>query len=135
MHADGTNVRRVTQDANINSGDTPAWSPDGKRIVFHSPAEKIGHIYVIDVEGTNLSQLTKTDGGALPAWSPDGNKIAFVLIRVGNGELCVMHPDGSNVQRLTHTKGKSIDNSYAAWSPDGERLLLRQIGTEIGRST
>ena len=48
----------------------PAWSPDGMRIAFSD-----GSINVIDIDGTNLTQVVAN--GYQPCWSPDGLSIAF----------------------------------------------------------
>lgn len=66
-----------------------SWSPDGKRITFDYwrndqltiNGKKVStiDIYVVDVDGTGLKQLTKDTylRSSGPQWSPDGNKIAY----------------------------------------------------------
>ena len=54
----------------------PAWSPDGKRIVFASTAhERIYNLYVINIDGTGLTKITR--GLFTRRWSPDGSLLAF----------------------------------------------------------
>ena len=70
---------RMTTDTWIES--QPAWGPDG-RIAFVSEEHGNQDIYVVNVDGTGLTQLTRVgreDTG--PAWSPDGSQIAFVSDR------------------------------------------------------
>jgi TolB protein len=67
---DGTGVRRLTRLSNGN--DSPAWSPDGKRIAFVSDR---GHddrydIYVMNADGTKQTRLTKTADSDAPDWQP-----------------------------------------------------------------
>src|SRR5678815_5223842 len=66
---------------NIN----PAWSPDGKHLVFQS--ERIAgrtNLYVINVDGTGERLLTRTVGDDThPSWSPDGTTIVFDSNRDG----------------------------------------------------
>ena len=42
-------------------------------------------MFLIDADGTNLTQITNTEGGAYgtgrPVWSPDGSQIAFTRFR------------------------------------------------------
>jgi Tol biopolymer transport system component len=39
-----------------------AWMPDGERLVFSKEPPFAGDIYVVDVDGGNLIQLTETTG-------------------------------------------------------------------------
>jgi Tol biopolymer transport system component len=56
-----------------NQGDDvdPAWSPDGKQIVFASVrgGATSTDLYTMSVDGSNLTQITKTDGDErFPSW-------------------------------------------------------------------
>src|SRR5947208_2436008 len=54
----------------------PAWSPDGKQIVFASQDSLGKGLFAMNADGKNVRRLTHgTDTGA--AWSPDGTKITF----------------------------------------------------------
>lgn len=65
----------------------PSVSPDGKKIAFVSGTEEKNipfnlDIYLIDIDGTNLTQLTFHQGHDFcPRWSPDGNSIFFISQR------------------------------------------------------
>ena len=50
----------------------PAWSPDGMRIAFASGPSMGGplDIWVVDIDGSNLVNLTNGLGGRWPAWRP-----------------------------------------------------------------
>jgi TolB protein len=100
----------------------PSFSPDGELIVYMSERDKNRDLFIMDIEGNDIIQLT--DGPAHdyePAWSPDGEKIAFASRRDGNSEIYVMDADGSNVVRLTDDL--SLD-WRPAWSPDGEWIAF-----------
>ncbi|MCP4216057.1 MAG: hypothetical protein GY765_15505, partial [bacterium] len=75
MNADGTGQTIITK--NTVHDRSPSWSPDGARIVFLSYRDSKIELYIIDVNGTNLKQLTYTDGAVMPSahegepsWSP-----------------------------------------------------------------
>ncbi len=64
MNADGTDPHRI-----IESGEDPVWSPDGTRIAFATNRLGSHDIYVTDLEGKTLLQLTKDPGyDAQPDW-------------------------------------------------------------------
>jgi len=76
MDADGSNQTRLTRDLALDG--SPAWSPDGRRIAFHSGRDGNMEIYVMDADGSKQTRLTDhAAGDGSPAWSPDGSKIAF----------------------------------------------------------
>ncbi len=128
MDADGGNPQNLTNDP--NSDLSPAWSPDGTRIVFSSNREVNFEIYVMDTDGANPQKLTNNPGtDHHPSWSPDGKRIAFSSYRDGHfiadseltSEIYVMDTDGANPQRLTENR-KNDDSP--AWSPDGTRIVF-----------
>ena len=66
----------------------PAWSRDGRTIVFVSWRDGNGEVYAMDADGSGPRNLTQHPAkDAHPAWSPDGRRIAFVSRRDGNSEV------------------------------------------------
>ncbi|HSP40993.1 MAG TPA: amidohydrolase family protein, partial [Gillisia sp.] len=56
----------------------PAWSPDGKNIVFTTWETEEGHLYKVGINGRNLTRLTKSPGiYSNPSWSYKSDRIAF----------------------------------------------------------
>ena len=111
-----------------------AWSPDGHQFAFAAKIiDEAGNsqardIYVMNVDGTGLQQLTqhRAEDDA-PAWFPDGQKIAFVSYRnVLEGGIFIMNTDGSNIVELTNS-----GEDYPSWSPDGTQLACTHFGTNV----
>jgi Tol biopolymer transport system component len=108
------------------SGDvqTPAWSPDGRKLAFVSERDGNAEIYVMNADGSaqeNLTRQPATDSH--PSWSRDGRRIVFVSRRDGNAEIYVMNADGSGLRNLTRTPSDDLD---PAWSPDGRAIAFVQ---------
>ena len=135
MDADGTNVRRLTDDPERDF--SPKWSPGGKRIVCVSDRDRERNVYVMDADGRNARRLT--DGAkyiAAPTWSPDGQTIAFFATYQDCG-IHVMDRDGRSVRFLTGTPDPPGDPGTHVqphlgidWSPDGRALISNTHGDE-----
>src|SRR5581483_8662228 len=81
----------------------PAFSPDGKRIVY---ASYLGgqwqQLWVMPASGGNAFPLSYGDFDNMnPQWSPDGNKIAFISNRGGNTSLWTQEVLGGAQTQLT----------------------------------
>ncbi|MFA5882122.1 MAG: DPP IV N-terminal domain-containing protein, partial [Eubacteriales bacterium] len=100
----------------------PSWSPDGTKIAFSSGINGTADIWVINVDGTGLTQITDLPGGeGEPAWSPDGEAIAFSYA----SNLWVINADSSGLQQLTFDGGANgIYYGGPDWSPDGKLLAF-----------
>ena len=86
---------------NNDDDRSPEWAPDGKQIAFTSGQAGAIEIFVMNADGTGVTQLTDNDDwDGSPVWSPDGNKIAFSSDRDGDDDIFVMNADGSNVVSL-----------------------------------
>lgn len=82
-------------------GGRVSWSPDGELLAFYAGPNGDRNIYIIDVDGKNLTQLTNGGDNLGPSFSPDGEWIAFTSFRDGNNEIYVMRTDGSEQTRMT----------------------------------
>jgi Tol biopolymer transport system component len=78
VNADGSNWTKLTDNEGYRA---PSWSPDGQRIAFISGNTDESELYIMDANGSNLTQLTNlSKTGEFPmflTWSPDGQQITF----------------------------------------------------------
>lgn len=105
---------RPLVDSKDGYGWESTWSPDGQQIAFVSSRDGDDEIFIINVDGSDLRQLTddsEKDGS--PAWSPDGQQLAFTSDRDGDLEIYVMNADGSDVRQLTDN---DVADEYPTWS-------------------
>ena len=87
------------------------------------PVYETFDIFVSDLEGNIVSQLTETPGyDAEATLSPQGDKIVFTSTRNGDLDLYIMDIDGSNVVQITDELGY---DGGAFFSPDGTKLIFR----------
>jgi Tol biopolymer transport system component len=117
---DGGGLHKLTRDAGNNA--FPAYSPDGRQLVFRSGRGGHKNLYLINSDSTGLKQLTKgkwTD--TMCNWSPSGNWIAFASNREGNFDIWLIKPDGSGLRRLIAGGGR---NNHPHFSPDGKWVVF-----------
>ena len=81
MDRDGSNVQQVT-NTGVGANWAPFFTPDGTKIIYGSNAKNPRgnnfDIFLIDVDGTGLEQITFFDGfDGFPMFSPDGTKLVF----------------------------------------------------------
>lgn len=118
-----------------------AWSPDGRRIAFHSQhQEAAGDIFVAEVGKDGLLgvlNLTAPSGGVLaiepdvtPDWSPDGGHIALTSYRGGGAAIWVFAADGRSARQVTAVG--THGDYFPAWSPDGQMIAFQR--NEPGRA-
>lgn len=110
------NNMALVQIPELSSGDYLwGFSPDGTKIVFQSERDGNSEIFIANVDGSNLIQLTHNDFAEKSiSWSPDGTKILFVSDQNGSHEIYLVNIDGSGELQLTET---SVEEFRAIWQP------------------
>ncbi len=105
----------------------PSWSPDGTQIVFQSgrlnqPATSSQQeLFVMNVDGSGVQQLTSSGPNFCPSWSPDGSAVAFHSTRDGNEELYVKDLSSGEERKVTDNPSH---DTCPSWSPDGGQLAF-----------
>jgi TolB protein len=114
VDADGDNPRQLTQFPPMNWD--PAFSPDGRRIVFASTAGRNDYadLYLVNLDGSGLQQVTDTpsSGERSPSFLPDGRTIVYTR----NGALYSIKANGED-ERPLGAQASSVDVS-----PDGSTV-------------
>ncbi len=124
----GKSIPTAATDGPAND-QVPAWSPDGRRLLFFSDRGGANQIYELDLASGTVRQ--RTDGPATHSsatYSPDGMAIAMMRADPGGkSDVHVLRSDGTLV-RITDS-GPQFGTP--AWSPDA-RYLLIQLPTPDG---
>jgi len=104
-----------------DNGYYPAWSPDGRELVFQSPSRGSWDIWTVSLEGGALRQLTRDEEFDYhPNWSPDGEWIIY-----GSGfnpvyNLRVIDRSGKSGRALTDENQRIV---RPIWSSNGKSIL------------
>jgi TolB protein len=118
---------------------SPAWSPDGKRILYQRQwshfSNKTGlALFTVSAAGGKAKRVTADDlaGGDHAQWSPDGRWIAFRTHAdqepgVGPTALSLIHPDGTGIKAL---KSAGDDVLSTGFSPDGKWITYAAPGVD-----
>jgi TolB protein len=120
----GRDVTRVT----ASEDDDPAFSPNGKWIVFTRFERKRG-LYRIKADGSRLKRLTTNRSDDNAAFSPNGKRIVFARGpsapakrgMPGGPDIWVMRADGSRERALT--SNPAFDD-FPSFSPNGKRIAF-----------
>ena len=103
----------------------PAWSPDGREVVFTTNLTGRFNLWKVSAAGGWPIQLLESEDRQEDAvWSPDGKWIVFEQ-DFGGGELYdlfAVPSDGGELINLTNTPEVSETNAH--WSPDGSMLAI-----------
>lgn len=132
MNADGTCVTRLTDFSARHSAKSPRWSPDGSEILFELSyrggllSRPDTDMYIVTVDSSRVTRLTRRGGNFIGRWSPDGSRIAFVSDRDGYRALYVMNANGAYQVRLTSAEDGEVATRtrHISWSPDGTRIAF-----------
>lgn len=120
MDMDGENSKKLTNLKSITM--SPAWSPDGTKIVFTSYTRGQPDLYMMSSDGKNLKQIVGGSGSKItPSWSPDGSRIAYSSSASGEADIYTIGAGGGHNSRLTSSKGIDI---APTWSPDGGVIIF-----------
>jgi Tol biopolymer transport system component len=127
----GAGIQQITKGK--YAATDPAFSPDGKRVVF---ARLGSGIFVVSLDGSGLHKLTSGARDIYPVWSPKGTHIAFLRHYKNQWRLYVMTPSGRALHRLR----LAPPAGRPSWTADGKSIFipargsLEKIDARTGRS-
>ncbi len=137
-----TVTKEITRLTNHPANDTyPTWSPDGRQIAFESKRDywdadtlRFRHdLYIINLDGLNITRLTEIGHASYPTWSPDGDTIIFksTVPKYGIYKISI------SSREYFLVKEDSTEKTYMsprALSYDGLQLLITAVSFEEPKS-
>jgi eukaryotic-like serine/threonine-protein kinase len=123
----GENLRSLTNDKFRER--IPRWSPDGKKIAFHSDRSGKYQIWTINPDGSNLEQITFTEnvGAQSAVFSPNGLRLAFSELVENKQSPSILDLTKKWSEQTPQSLPPLPDNQSSAvrdWSNDGKKLLF-----------
>ncbi|NQY17825.1 MAG: PD40 domain-containing protein, partial [Alteromonas sp.] len=134
VNMNGGDATPLTQDFAWNIH--PSISPDGKHIAFISDKDGLSNVWVMDIDGSNLRQVTKEKSNLIhsPKWSPDGEYLVVTKGIMSSrsipaGEIWIYHKSGGDgLQIKARNSGKRDQQNIAdpVFSHDGKYIYFTE---------
>jgi Tol biopolymer transport system component len=130
VNEDGSARRRITdcsQDCSM-----PAWSPDGKKIVYVQQNDNGNSLWLSDPDGKNPRMLVKSGMNMEPSWLPDSKNIVWFALMPGgwnhpaeSGKLYILNTETLQSGPLfTDAEQVKFANLMPVVSPDGKKVAF-----------
>lgn len=130
----GGQATALTQDFAWNIH--PAISPDGTQVAFISDRGGLSNVWVMDLDGGNLKQITQEKNNLIhaPKWSPDGEYLVVTKGIMSSrsipaGEIWLYHKsggDGLAIKQRVHGAKDQQNIADPVFSHDGKYIYFTQ---------
>lgn len=123
-NGDGSGQTALTSEE--SSAMSPAWSPDGTKLVT---SQGYDDIYILNADGTNPVNVTSFESESrwlyAAKWSPDGKQIAFTgHLGSQNVSAFIINIDGTH--RFELPNSSELYTNVFSWSPDSSRIVYTE---------
>ena len=128
---DGSSKLRITDGK--NDCMMPAWSPDGKKVVYVQQSDEGLNLWLCDPDGKNHKPLTQSGRNRLPSWLPDSKHVVWMVSTAGKGaqdpaansQLHIMNTMTMESRRLfSDSQQIKFSNAMPVVSPDGKKVAF-----------
>lgn len=93
----------------------------GSKIVFSSKVGRFKELFLMEMDGSNLRQLTSDKGLAISAaWSPTGDSVVYTTYRKRVPDLYILNLGNKQASRLTSASALELGGKF---SKDGNTII------------
>lgn len=118
---------KETKLVDFKHSTSACYDAERRRVAFTKSEEKTipiqVHLYVMNVDGTNLRKITTTGVSSHPSFSKDGEWLTFSL----NNTIAVARSQGSQIRQMTQQSYEGPYAQYPKFSPDGKHILFENF--------
>jgi Tol biopolymer transport system component len=136
MDPDGSGVINLASELD-QSVIMLTWSPDSQRIAFVAVSTPEGgaflgmNIYVVNRDGSELTQVTEMSSGTVgcwsPTWSPDNSQLVYVCRAAMQVGIGIANADGTG-----HWGMERGQVNRVFWLPSGESIGFTRGACTVG---
>ena len=112
---------------------TPAWSPDGSRLLVAVQAGDQAELVMTNRDGSLYKVLHRARTAPSFAWSPNGERVAYITRTIDEqgvqANLHVVELEGGSAEPVVLTEETLVIGFF--WSPDSDKIAYFVPGTYV----
>jgi len=115
-------IGEVPPGGGFSGMHSPAFLPDGSRLLFSYPENGRQQIYSVNLQGQDRHLVVDSEGvNNWPNVAADGKTMVFSSSRDNDYEIYLADVNGSGPRRMTYSPGQDLRPRF---SPDGKRIAF-----------
>ncbi|MCP4886054.1 MAG: hypothetical protein GY904_05515 [Planctomycetaceae bacterium] len=131
VNENGSSRRRITEGK--HDCMMPAWSPNGKQVVYVRQSMEGLNLWLCDPEGRKHKPLTQSGLNRVPSWLPDSKHVVWMVSTPGKGaqdpaadsQLHIMNTQTMESRRLfSDPQQIKFSNAMPVVSPQGNQIAF-----------
>lgn len=128
---DGSSRREITDGR--SDCMMPAWSPNGKQVVYVRQSKEGLNLWLCDADGKTHKSLTQSGRNRIPSWLPDSKHVVWMASTPGksaqdpaaNSQLRIMNTETMESRRLfSDARQIKFSNAMPVVSPNGKKVAF-----------